>query len=688
MKKLFLLSILLSGVTLTAPAQKKLYLAQNPVWVEWADAPKTQPTPPEYATQPALVLLNETKIDYRLEGNDLVKHVTRHTITKVIDDRGIERYSTMYVPLTRGAKVTQIKVRTVSPSGKVYVLDKERVLQGQDGNYYTLVLPSEGVEKGSEIELLLKEVNPFDFNGTEMFQFDVPVFKTRFLLSYPKNMTIDVKSYNGFPQLTSEMHNTRMQYKLDMDNVPALLPERHSYYDVHRMQLSYRVSYFTRQEGEERLKINTYNALARKVWNESYKFSQREMDAVNKFLIELGVRDRDDEEKNIRKIELGIKNRITAYPYVNFEERREIGGVKELRSMSLYAPGYEDPREVLDTVLATKAASYKGYIRLFAACLTQAGIKHNIGWAWERGEQIINPAFETWYGLNHTLIYFPNQKKFLQPTDKFLRYPMTQSSLAGSKGVFCVIPPKGLLDGPMYKVRNITPMSEKETRSDVDATVSFDKKMNATVNMTHSWYGYSSVDLRTELPFTRPENMQKFVAGEIDFARTPQDVLTYKFANEDVSAYNTNKPLVLTATVNGNNLLNKAGSRYLLQVGKIIGKQNDVYQERPRNMPVELDYPFSGNHKIVINIPKGYKVANPDAVRISAEYLDREVESVISFQSGYKYVKDARNGDKLIVTVNEMFRQLKFGAAEYDRFKNVFNAAADFNNVTLVLVKK
>jgi hypothetical protein len=212
--------------------------------------------------------------------------------------------------------------------------------------------------------------------------------------------------------------------------------------------------------------------------------------------------------------------------------------------------------------------------------------------------------------------------------------------------------------------------------------------MNATVNMTHSWYGYSSVDLRNELPFTRPENMQKFVAGEIDFARTPQDVLTYKFANEDVSAYNTNKPLVLTATVNGNNLLNKAGSRYLLQVGKVIGKQNDVYQERPRNMPVELDYPFSGTHKIVINIPKGYKVANPDAVHISAEYLDREVESVISFQSGYKYVKDARNGDKLIITVSEMFKQLRFGAAEYDRFKSVYNAAADFNNVTLILVKK
>lgn len=688
MKKLFVSTILLSALAGTASAQKKLYLSQNPVWVEWADSMKVHPVPPEHASQPAIMLLNEVKIDYRLEGRDLVKHTTVHRIIKVLDDRGIARFSKVQIPMSRGGKLPTVRARTISPDGKVLNFDPKRMISSFDDGKYTIYLPLEGLDENSEIEYLVKEVSSADYFGTVVFQTDMPIAKTRFLLSFRKDMVVEGKSFNGFPELKYELAGSRNQYKVEVDNIPALLPEKYSYYDLHKMQFNYRVSYFTPNEGEEKIKLNTYDKLARKIYDENFKISEKEREAVNGFLRQIGVHAYDDDEKNIRKIELGIKKNITLYPFVDFEERREVAGVKELRSHSVYAVGYEDPREVLDTVITKGATTYKGYIRLFAACLSQMGIRHEIGWAWERAEYLNYANFESWQGLNHTLIYFPKTKKFLAPTEKFLRYPVIPSSLAGSKGVFCVMPNKGELTGPMHKVRRITPLSESESRDEINASVTFGRNMEAKANISQSWYGYNSADLRSELPFVRPENMQKYVAELFDFTDKPSDVLSYNFTNEDVSNYNTNKPLVLTATVDASDLVNKAGSRYLIRAGKLINTQPEDYEKRNRETSVDLGYPFSNTHTITINIPKGYKIVNPEATRISADYLNGDVETVISFNSDYKLVKDAKNGDRLVITVNETYKQLHFPVLQYERFRKVWNAAADFNNVTLVMVRK
>ena len=689
MKRTLISAILFSAMALTASAQKKLYLSQNPVWVEWADSPVAHVVTPEQWSNPAIYLLNEIKIDYRIEGRDIVKHSTTHRIIKVLDDRGIVQYSNVYVPLQRGTKVPTVRARAISPSGRVNNIDKTRVLVGTgNSGLYTLIIPMEGIEKGSEIEYLVKEVNSCDYYGTNEFQFDVPVLKTHFQISFPKNMVVEGRSYNGFPDMKYEQVGSRMQYKLVLGEIPALLPEKKSYYDLHTMQFTHRVSYYFPNEGEEKIKLNTWDKLARRLYDENYKMSEKEERAVNNFLADLGVRANDDEEKNIRKIELGIKKNITVYPFVNYEERREIVSPKEARSMSVYAVGYEDPREILDTILEKKAASYKGYIRLFAACLSQMGIKHQVGWAWERGSNIVNTGFESWEGLDHTLIYFPHQKKYLAPTEKYLRYPVIPSELAGSKGVFCVMPNKGENTGPMHKVRTITSLSEEESRSDITASLSFTKNMDAKANISHAWYGFKSAGIRSELPFERPENMKKYVGGMFDFLLNYNDITSYNFSNDDVSNYNTNKPLVLTASMDASDLVNKAGNRYLVKVGKLINDQEDIYEEKERKTSVDLGYPFSNKHTITINIPKGYKILNPEAARMSADYLNGDVETVISFGSDYRIIKDAKNGDRMVITVTEMYKQMHFHTLEYERFRKVWNTAADFNNLTLIMARK
>ncbi len=582
MKKLSAFIILFSVVALTVSAQKKLYLSQNPIWVEWADTPYIHPVPPEHATQPAVMLLNDIRVDYRVEGGYIVKHSTHHVVIKVLDDRGINDFNEVQIPLGRGTKIPTVKARTISPSGKVqnYAMDRYFVGHDEDG-HRTIVLPLEGIVKNSEIEYLVKEINSNDNFGEVVVQGDIPVAKTRFLISYRKNMVVEAKSHNGFPELRPELVNNRLQYKTEIHDIPAYIPEKNSFNDLHMMAFEYRVSYYT-NDNEEKIKLNTYDNLARKIFDENYKVSDKERRAANRFLEELGVQPHGDELDNIRKIEQGIKSRITLYPYVDYEERKEVIAAKERRSMSVYSAGYDDPKDVVDTIISKGAASYKGYVKLFSVCLTQAGIPHEIGWAWNRSEYNIDTKFESWRGLDYTLIYFPNQKRFLSPTQMALRYPVIPGELASSKGIFVTIPKRGEVTGTLYKVRKITPLSARENRHDINASVTFTKGMDAKVDVSHEWYGYSSADIRAKLPFVRPENMKKYVTGILELSSNPSDITTYNFSNDDVTNYYDAKPLTLYASANLSNLADKAGSKYLVKVGSLIGSQPEMYEDKKR----------------------------------------------------------------------------------------------------------
>jgi hypothetical protein len=689
MKKLTSFIILFSVVALTVSAQKKLYLQQHPRWIEWADTPLIHPVPPEHASQPAVMLINDIGIDYRVEGGYIVKHSSRHSLIKVLDARGVNTYSTITIPLNFGTKVSLVKARTISPSGKIHVIDKKRILIGYGENdNYVIVIPTEGVEVNSEIEYLVKEINPCDYFGKMYFQYSIPVAKTRFTISYRKNMVVEGKSYNNLPEIKPEYVNNRNRYLLEIDNIPALLPEENSYYNLRRMAFEYRVSYYL-NENNEKIKLNTWNNFARTRFDKYYKLSEKERRAANKYLSDLGVQANGDEVTNIRKIEQGIKKHIALYDRVDYEERKEVMAHQTIRSMSINAAGYDNPKDVLDTIITKKSASEFGYIKLFSACLTQAGVTHEIGWAWDKTKFTFDPKFESWLGLgDHPVIYFPHQKKFLSPINRAIRYPIVTKDIIGSKGLFITIPTKGEVTGTLYKTRRITPLTAQETKHNISAVVSLNKSMDAKVDISHEWYGYQSVGIRSHLPFVRNENMKKYAGEILELTSNYNNIVSYSFSGEDHNYYYTNTPLTLYASVNVPTLVNKAGNRYLIKAGKLVGKQDNLYPEKKRLLPVDINYPKSYNYTITIDIPKGYKILNPEDIRMSADYLNGELDQVIGFASDYKLIKDNKNGDKLVITVSESYSQLHFPVFEFERYRQVYNTAADFSNLTLVLGKK
>ena len=649
----------------SAFAQTKLSHLKK-VKEEWADAPVVHPVPPQYANEPAVILQQDVDLNYQFEGKGINVYYTLHRTVKVLDEKGIEWFNKIAIPVSSNTRVPLIKARTILPNGKVHDIPKEmiKVTRNEYGGN-EIVFAMEAVEKNAEIELLVKEIRPLSFFGSVDFQFQVPVAEASFEMTYPKELVFAEKGYNGFPDGRDTLMNNRRHISVSMNDIPALHSEPNSFYDVHCMRAAYRIDHFIDQNDFDKTGAYTWSDFARRLHDEYYTIKDKERTAVNNYLTELGVQANGSETDNIRKIENGIKSGIVLYDDMD-----------------------RDDAENLDSIITNKAATSSGYIKLFAACFTQAGVKHELGMTGNRHETRFDSEFTNWGDMEHDLFYFPGTGKFLAPTSVYYRYPVVPDMYLSNKGVFSAIPPKGAVTGPMYEVHTITPLAAGQTQGNIAAAVTLDEDMAAKVDISYAYSGYMATGLRRELLTTVKSKEKDIVKDVVNIADTKDNILNYTISNESMESAYGNKPLEITATVNTNDLIQKAGPKYLLKVGELIGTQKELYSDKDRKLPVDLDYPHAQNRTITINIPKGYKITNPDAVKMHSEYVDGNMKPTISFHSDYAYKADKVTGDKLIVTISETWSQIHFPAQDYERYRKVVNTAADFNKVTLLLEKK
>jgi hypothetical protein len=106
-----------------------------------------------------------------------------------------------------------------------------------------------------------------------------------------------------------------------------------------------------------------------------------------------------------------------------------------------------------------------------------------------------------------------------------------------------------------------------------------------------------------------------------------------------------------------------------------------MYDEKPRMLPIELGFPHLLVRNIRFNIPEGYKIGNPNDLVINYAHKERDVVTM-GFTTSYK-----QEGNILTITVNEVYRNTNYPVSQYETFKKVINAAADFNKVVLILEK-
>ena len=138
--------------------------------------------------------------------------------------------------------------------------------------------------------------------------------------------------------------------------------------------------------------------------------------------------------------------------------------------------------------------------------------------------------------------------------------------------------------------------------------------------------------------------------------------------------------MVYTGKLIAPSILEKAGNKYLFNVGQLIGPQMEMYAKDERVGDIEHGHNIEYKRVIKFKIPEGFTLSGIEALKINEIYpLENQK---IWFTSDYKM-----DGDLIEITVIEHYDEVSFGKEEVEDFKRIINAAANFNKVVLFLVK-
>ncbi|WP_259065324.1 DUF3857 domain-containing protein [Mucilaginibacter sp. X4EP1] len=626
----------------------------------WADKPAIHTIDDKYSKESAVVLYDNRRIEYTDESkNELVEYYTLHRIIHINNDRGIETFNKIYLGFSETSDVVDVKARTILPSGKIIELDKNNIkdLKENNGNVYK-IFALDGLEKGCEIEFLYTFKRSTSFFGREELQESVPILQTTFKIIAPERLKFEIKPYNFQLTPTDTVVNGKRTTLCSTKGSEGAEAEKYAFDDVNLKRIEFKLSYNDATRKGERL--FTWNELAKRAFTVYTYYTDKEYNKVADLVKNNGWDKIDGEEPRIIAVENYVKK---AYSY-NEEES-------------------EADANRLETVLKTKIAGTMGIVRLYAAIYQNLGIKYQIVLTANRSKFIIDKGFENWNNCDNPLFYFPAENKFLATTRPDYRYPWILPLWADANGLFCKAISVGSVTAAIAEIKPIELEDYSKSYDNIDSKIEMSKNLDSlAIDSKRTFAGYAAVNMRDAFNFANDEQKSSFIKEMAKSVANTDHILSSEVLNKEFEVANTNVPVVLHIKTKSDALIEQAGDKLLVKIGLAIGPQVEMYQEKARQNPIDIDFGHVEERKIDFVIPDGYTVTNPNDLKIDQTYKDNG-ELTMGFVSSYEI-----KGNVLSIHIIEEYRKPSYPLEQFEQFRKIINASSDFNKVVLVLAKK
>ncbi len=638
MKKLFIITLFLATTTA---------FSQYFETYDWKENPQIHQLSDEENKEPSIAILKKNIVEYKqsLITNNISVYETTHTIVRVNDDAGISRHNQIYIPMYRVKKIQGIKARTISKDGKITNLDENNIKQIENVNDYGdfQIFAIEGAENGSEIEVLYtveKEYSPF---GTETLQSDYPIKRSE-MVFITNNLTGNIKTYNTDMNFERTYLDGKLIEELVIENILPMIEEDYAATDANRIYVAYQC-FGNPDLTQETLWNNTVGNVASNFFPE--KISKPIIDEIkNNIMIDEPIDISDYKKATL--IDNYVKSNYTVIENNN--------------------PQLED----IDYILTNKTASDFGILIAYANFLKAFAIEYEIVVTANRYEHRFDPDFYSPSALREFLIYLPQLHQYISPDRIDYRLSEAPTNILGNYGLF-------INSEFEYRFEKITQYDPEFSRikrvMDISFSDDFDK---VTIDETQNYTGHWAILYRAIMTFytgaDKADVEDNLTASGIEDKAT----LKFEVENPDMNQIEYNVPYIVNSTIESSALLEEAGDSYIFQIGKVIGTQSELYQERKRINPIEMQYPNQYNYTITVDIPDGYSLEGLESLQIHKKL---EVDDVLlcKFQSDYEI-----KGDKLIISIEEAYRVNEFPKEHYEEFRQVINAASDFNKAAIL----
>jgi len=626
----------------------------------WDEKQTKEEIPAKYKDEKEAILERNTKVEFISEKGKAIQYYLLHEKRYINSDDAVERNNKIYIPFGSNESVLTTKARVILKNGKVIELNSKDVKEetdeerGVNFKYFAV----NGLEKGAVIEkiFILEELPEIKGNTVKM-QDEYPIAKNTFQLIYPDHLVFRTKGYNGLSEPVIEKKLPRENFTtltINEINTPALDDnENYSNWNSNIKRFRYKLDENLANGAKNLYNFKEFSTNLYERFHPQY--DKKEQKAIDEFC--KSITKSKDVQEQVWNIENKIKKTINYSRYI-------------------------DSQETLQDIIKSKQANQSDILRIYIAVFDKMGVETNLVFTSNRFKVPFDKDFESYENLDEILFYFPAIKKFMTPTEIEYRIPLIPSVLAGTNGLF--IKEKTFAGTKMGigEISTIDIPSVEVTHDIMEITVDFTKDIeNPIVTDNIQFGGYSAFNFQPIKDFASPEQYKTVLKSIAENYTVETEYKTLTTENDGVDNIGK-KPFVLKVAFEGKDLIRKAGDNYLFSVGQTIGKQMELYQENKRMLPVEIDYPHAYTRKIKILLPEGVTVKNLDKFNMNYT-ADVNGKTEAAFVSKYE-----KKGNEIVVENTEYYNILHYPLENFEAYRTVINAAADFNKIVIILNKQ
>ncbi|PLW92866.1 MAG: hypothetical protein C0592_08690 [Marinilabiliales bacterium] len=601
---------------------------------------------------------------YYDENDDLKEIVVIHKAYRVCKEKAIEDYNTLNIYLNRIDTLLKVDARVFTPDGNVFYLDQKDIKtvenEAGEGDYKAIALP--GVEKNAVIEYYwVAKRDPILINNMN-FQYSIPCYDVDYVLEVPDFLGYVSKSYNGLPDLDEEVdedEETR-KYFFHSDYLPALPSQPWAETDPYAMRMSISVGY---NYNRNAARILTHAEFASNLYAKLFELEKKETKVLKK-IVKASKSKSEDRLIAAREIENYLKEEYT--------------------HISLDIPAFRN----LVTISEFQLASETGIVKLYMNVFKNLDYEVQLLYTCSRDEMPFDKDFDAYTHIDEPILYFPEFDMYTSPTITTSRIGFPNAYLMGQQALYLKeveVVGEGIFL-PKYAEIGVTDW--KLSGDSIYQNVTIDpEELTAHVNTYRSQIGYKAMPVQAFYDVISDEDEFKY-EDMVDYLMAFYEIEPLPFVMDSVEFENGEpediliKPFIMKGNFSGDELLEESAGHILVDVGLLIGPQAELYDSIPRTLPVDHGYTNHYYREIRVQIPDGYKVDNPEAFTMDVR-LGEGASSTAWFTSEYK-----TEGNEFVIISEEAYTEIHYSLEDYEAFRDVVNAAANFNKLRLVLVKE
>ena len=614
---------------------------------DWNDSPKLHKVTENESNEASVGILEKFIVEFTKSDFGLTPYVfeTKHSIIRVINEKGISKHNTVYIPMYDVKEMLDIKARTVNAEGKITLLNKDNIKEIKNVEEYGdfKIFAIEGVEKNSEIEVLYTVQKEYTMHGSETMQNEYFIKESQFLF-ITGELNSKIKAYRTEQKFESLTINDKQAKSLILHNIPAMIDEEYATPNANKIAVVYQC--FPKDQ----------NITQKMFWNNIVenvggKFFPDQVSPLVKTDID-----------NLIKGNLDISTFEKASLVDNF-----------VKSNFTIVKNNNAELTDLEYIIENRTSSDFGIMKLYGHYLKALDIEYEIVITANRFNLKFDPDFYTPNMLRNFLIYLPTIEKYISPDRIEYRVSEAPANLLGNYGLY-------ITQSFEYYFSKIVQSDLNYSRIVRNTNITFDEDLaNVTLKQYQEHLGHWAVTSKAILSLSTEQGIKEYEDYLTSSGIEDKVVESFETENTDMNSLEYNLPFITRCTITSESLLEEAGDSYIFQIGKVIGTQSELYQETERVNPIEMQYPNQYDYDIKIHIPDGYTAEGLEVLNIDESFKSVTGEKICKFESSYKL-----EGNTIVITIQEFYKSNEYDVNRYEEFRSVINAASDFNKTSIL----